>query len=72
MTDGNTVWYSLPGQDNEGYTFGVRYQGQTYGFSIVLEPLSTTCATLYLPSGVTNVTESFEPRCPLPAVATSP
>lgn len=71
LTDGNTIWYSLSGQDNEGYTFSVRYQGQTYGFSIVLEPLSTTCAILYVPSGTANVTQTIEPSCPLLAATTS-
>ena len=71
VTDGDTTWYPLPGHDNEGYTFAVRYQGQTFGFDIVLEPLSTTCATLYVPSGMTNVTENSAPDCPLPTTATA-
>ncbi len=71
VTDGDTIWYSLPGQDNEGYTFAVRYQGQSYGFSIVLVPLSTTCAILYVPSGTANVTDITEPSCPIPSITTT-
>jgi hypothetical protein len=54
-TDGKS-WFTLPTDNNAGYSFVISYSNQTYRFSASLAPLSITCATLYVPSGKTNVT----------------
>jgi hypothetical protein len=63
-TTAGTEWYSLDSQNNAGYAFAVTYLGQTYTFQADLRPLSATCATLYVPSGRTNVTiTEFQSSC---------
>jgi len=54
-TDG-TEWTRLYGYNNAGYSIVASYSGQNYSLSGELRPVSITCATLYLPSGRTNVT----------------
>jgi len=56
FTTNNTEWYSLTSQDTAGYSLVVKYSGQSYNFTASLRPVSETCATLYIPSGRTNVT----------------
>ena len=66
-TSAATQWYPLDSNDNFGYSFLVAYSGQTYAFQASLRPASVTCATLYVPSGKTNVTiTEFQGSCPLP------
>ena len=63
-TRSSAEWYPLSGENNAGYMFVVTYEGQTYSFTALLRPLSATCATLYLPSGNTNVSiEGFQTSC---------
>ena len=63
-TTAGTQWYSLDSQNDAGYSFVVTYFGQTYTFQASLRPASLTCATLYVPSGRTNVTiTEFENSC---------
>jgi hypothetical protein len=70
ITNG-TEWYQLPTSNMDpyiGYSIAVAYAGQTDNFNASLSfPPSVTCATLYLPSGTTNVTmtsETFPSGCP--------
>jgi hypothetical protein len=56
FTTNSTEWYSLDTLNNAGYSFVVKYSGQSYSFTINLEPISGTCATLFVPSGHTNST----------------
>jgi hypothetical protein len=63
-TASNTEWYSLATQDEAGYSLVINYSGQTYNFTAGLAPLSVTCASLYIPSGKTNVTiTGFQTAC---------
>lgn len=63
-TTASTQWYPLNSGDNGGYSFLVAYSGQTYTFHANLAPVSLTCATLYIPSGKTNVTiTEFQDTC---------
>jgi len=63
-TTAGTQWYSLDSQNDAGYSFVVTYLGQTYTFQASLRPASLTCATLYVPSGRTNVTiTEFQNSC---------
>jgi len=62
-TNGN-MWYALDATNAGTYSFGVIYSGHAYDLSAQLEPVSVTCATLYVPSGRTNVTSTeFETTC---------
>ena len=56
FTTNSTEWYSLNTLNNAGYSFVVKYSGQSYTLTIDLRPVSTTCATLLVPSGHTNST----------------
>ncbi len=63
-TASNTEWYSLPSQNEAGYFLVVSYSGQTYNFTAGLAPVSVTCASLYIPSGRTDVTiTEFQTTC---------
>lgn len=59
----STEWYSLSGPNNAGYSFVVKDSGQTYSFSASLRPVLSTCISLYLPSGNTNVTSVMSDDC---------
>jgi hypothetical protein len=58
FTTNGTEWYSLSGEDNLGYSIVITYSGQTYTFTERLQPVSVTCTTYFIPSGITNVTTS--------------
>jgi hypothetical protein len=61
----STEWYSLGSENNAGYSLVVNYSGQSFSFTADLRPVSVTCATLYIPSGETNVTIlAFQTTCP--------
>jgi len=63
-TSSSTQWYPLNNNDDSGYSFIVAYSGQTYTFHASMAPLSTTCVTLYVPSGRTNTTiTEFQSSC---------
>lgn len=65
FTTNSTEWYSLDSENSAGYSFTVKYQGQTYDFSASLAPVTETCATLFVPSGQTSVSmEEFQTTCP--------
>jgi hypothetical protein len=65
FTTNNTEWYSLNSQYTASYTLVVKYSGQSYNFTANLRPVSETCATLYIPSGKTNVTiTALQTFCP--------
>lgn len=54
----------LTSDNNGGYSFMVKYSGQNYTITADLRPVSLTCATLFLPSGRTNITISeFQSIC---------
>ena len=64
-TNGTTAWYSLDTTNDGSYSFAVQYSGHTYNFSAGMNPVTVTCAALYIPSGRTNVTMSyFTTFCP--------
>src|SRR5271169_473670 len=64
-TSSITGWRSLPTQNEGGYMLVVSYSGQTYNFTAGLAPLAVTCASLFIPSGKTNVTiTGFQTACP--------
>jgi hypothetical protein len=50
------VWYSFPTDNYTSYSFTIIYLSQNYDFKADLAPASITCATLYVPSGKTNIT----------------
>lgn len=63
-TSAGTRWYSFDTENDAGYSFVVTYLGQTYTLQANLRPLSVTCATLYVPSGRTNMTiTEFQTSC---------
>ena len=65
FTTNGTLWYSLPTDNDGSYSFVVSYSNQNYAFNASLAPVSITCATLYIPSGMTNVTIlEFQSSCP--------
>jgi hypothetical protein len=58
-------WYSLSTSNDYAYSFVIQYAGQTYNFTAPLEPVSVTCATLFVPSGKTSVSIlAFQMSCP--------
>jgi hypothetical protein len=56
FTTGGSEWYPLSSDSNHAYSIAAFYAGHTYNFTADLRPVSMTCATLYIPSGQTNVT----------------
>jgi hypothetical protein len=56
ITNGTAAWYTLDTTNDGSYSFAVEYSGQIYNFSATMRPVTLTCATLYVPSGLTNVT----------------
>jgi len=59
-----TEWFRFPSDNNYQYDFVANYLGHTYTFTATLRPISLTCATLFVPSGRTNVTiTEFQSVC---------
>jgi len=56
FTTNSTEWVNLPSDNNAGYSLSVSYASQIHDFTADLRPVSLTCATIQLPSGLTNVT----------------
>jgi len=56
FTTNGTEWFELPSENDAGYAISVAYAGQPHNFTADLNPVSLTCATIYLPTGATNVT----------------
>jgi hypothetical protein len=56
FTTGGSEWYPLSSDSNHAYSIAAFYAGHSYNFTADLRPVSMTCATLYIPSGQTNVT----------------
>ncbi|MHB8566955.1 MAG: hypothetical protein ACYC7D_12290 [Nitrososphaerales archaeon] len=72
LTTNGTEWYSLLSDNNGGYSFLVTYSGKDYTFDANLQPVSMTCATLFVPSGHTNVTiTEFGSSCETQTTSTS-
>ena len=64
FTTNSNEWYTLPSDNNAGYSFMVTYSSQKYNFTASLRPLSVTCATLFITSGRTNITiTEFQTSC---------
>ena len=66
FTTGPTEWYSIYGEGPDAsFAVNVTYAGQNYSFVADLHAESATCATLFLPSGRTNVTAAgtFDLTC---------
>lgn len=59
FTTSGTSWISLDPTNDGSYSFTIQFSGHTYAFTAGLGPLATTCATLYVPSGRTNVTSGL-------------
>jgi hypothetical protein len=58
FTTGGAKWYSLSHGADASFSLAVRYAGRIYTFTVDLHPEAATCATLFVPSGRTNVTSS--------------
>jgi len=56
FTTSGSEWYPLSSDSNAAYSIAAFYAGHSYNFTANLRPVSLTCATLYIPSGQTNVT----------------
>jgi len=56
FTTSGSEWYPLSSDSNAAYSIAAFYAGHSYNFTADLRPVSMTCATLYIPSGQTNVT----------------
>ena len=56
FTTNSTEWYSLPVINHETYQIAVAYLGHSYGVTMPLGLSVYNCATLYVPTGQTNVT----------------
>ena len=64
FTTSATEWYPLSSDSNAAYSIAAFYEGHSYNFTADLRPVSLTCATLYIPSGETNVTiTTFGENC---------
>ena len=64
-TNGTTAWYPLDSTNDGGYSIVVEYTGHLYNISAQLHPVSVACASLFIPSGRTNVTSTeFKTTCP--------
>ncbi len=64
VTNG-TEWNYLDIGEDASYSFLITYSGHSYNFSTGLGVEAFTCATLFLPSGRTNVTfAEFQNGCP--------
>jgi hypothetical protein len=64
-TSSKTFWYSVPEGDYGAYLISVSFSGHVYNLTAAVSPLSETCAILYLPSGLSNVTiDGFKQTCP--------
>jgi len=59
FTTNGSEWIFLDPTNDGSYSFIVQYSGHSYAFTAGLGPLTTTCATLYVPSGRTNVTSGL-------------
>lgn len=63
VTNGSR-WISLNSTNDGSYNFTVDYQGHNNTFTADLRPVSITCATIYVPSGMTDVTiTEFQSSC---------
>jgi len=72
FTTNDTMWYPLPTDNAASYFIVVSFSNQTYRFNANLRPVSLTCATLYVPSGKTNITiNEFQSSCPIAATLNS-
>ncbi len=55
LSAGSSGWFDLPSLIG-GFNFTVGYAGHTYSFPTTSAPVSTTCVTLAVPSGVVTLT----------------
>jgi hypothetical protein len=55
LSEGSSGWFDLPGLLG-GFNFTVGYAGHTYSFPANSALVSTTCVTLFVPSGVVTLT----------------
>jgi hypothetical protein len=73
FTTNSTEWYPLnaaswPG----GFSLVVKYSGQSYSVTVSLPVMELVCASLYLPSGITNSTfAGVQNTCPV-TITTAP
>ena len=59
FTTGSAEWYSLYGQGADAsFSVTIQFAGRSHAFTADLAPEAAKCATLYLPSGRTNVTSA--------------
>ncbi len=65
FTTNSTEWYSPSANWAGGFSLVVKYSGHSYSFTVNLPVESLTCASLYVPSGMKNVTfAGFSNTCP--------
>jgi hypothetical protein len=55
LTNG-VEWYSLDTINDGKYILNISFSGKNFDFTAELRPVVITCATLYVPSGISNVT----------------
>ena len=58
FTTGDSRSYLIGGGSDSSFSIAVHYTGHTYDFLVQLAIEAATCATLYLPSGRTNITSA--------------
>jgi hypothetical protein len=63
FTTNDSEWYSLPVLNRGTYQINVTYLGRAYAFTLPLGLSIYNCGTLYLPSGLTNMTTSIQTSC---------
>ena len=64
FTTNSTEWYSLPYINHGTYQIAVTYLSRSYSMTLPLGLSVYNCATLYLPTGVTNVTTTGSSQSP--------
>ena len=64
FTTNSTEWYSLPFINHGTYQIGVTYLGHSYNLTMPLGLSVYNCATLYVPSGQTDITTTGSARTP--------
>jgi hypothetical protein len=68
FTTNSTEWYSLPFINHGTYQIGVTYLGHSYSVIMRLGLSVYNCATLYVPTGQTNVTTTGASQMPCQSI----
>ena len=68
ITTNSTEWYSLPFINRGTYQIAVTYLGRSYSVTMPLGLSVYNCATLYVPTGQTNVTTTGGSQMPCQSI----